>query len=102
MTVKQRNKLLAEMTDEVGELVLRNNYAQNAALANALAQSTDLLHAHQRFMRRLVREGHLDRALEFLPDRPADPRTAQRRPGADQSGDWPCSSPTRRSRSPTS
>ena len=36
MTVKQRNKLLAEMTDEVGALVLRNNYAQNTALANAL------------------------------------------------------------------
>ncbi|MCX5326159.1 NAD-glutamate dehydrogenase [Streptomyces sp. NPDC055059] len=67
MTVKQRNKLLAEMTDEVGALVLRNNYAQNTALANAVAQAPDLLHAHQRFMRRLVREGNLDRALEFLP-----------------------------------
>ncbi|MGA6220610.1 NAD-glutamate dehydrogenase [Streptomyces umbrinus] len=67
MTVKQRNKLLAEMTDEVGALVLRNNYAQNTALANALAQSKDMLHAQQRFMRHLVREGHLDRALEFLP-----------------------------------
>ncbi|MEV5510535.1 NAD-glutamate dehydrogenase [Streptomyces orinoci] len=67
MTVKQRNKLLAEMTDEVGELVLRNNYAQNVALANAVAQAPSLLHAHQRVMRRLVREGHLDRALEFLP-----------------------------------
>ena len=67
MTVKQRNKLLAEMTDEVGSLVLRNNYAQNTALANALAQSKDMLHAQQRFMRHLVREGHLDRALEFLP-----------------------------------
>ncbi|MEU7280789.1 NAD-glutamate dehydrogenase [Streptomyces sp. NPDC045431] len=67
MTVKQRNKILAEMTDEVGALVLRNNYAQNVALANAVAQSPSLLHAHQRFMRRLSREGHLDRALEFLP-----------------------------------
>ncbi|MEU8486558.1 NAD-glutamate dehydrogenase [Streptomyces sp. NPDC048641] len=67
MTVKQRNKLLAEMTDEVGALVLRNNYAQNTALANASAQASDLLHAHQRFMRRLVRDGNLDRALEFLP-----------------------------------
>ncbi|MDX3644759.1 NAD-glutamate dehydrogenase [Streptomyces sp. MB09-02B] len=67
MTVKQRNKLLAEMTDEVGRLVLRNNYAQNTAIANALAQSSDMLHAQQRFMRHLVREGHLDRALEFLP-----------------------------------
>ncbi|MFI8438726.1 NAD-glutamate dehydrogenase [Streptomyces sp. NPDC079020] len=68
MTVKQRNKLLSEMTDEVGRLVLRNNYAQNTALANATAQSPSLLHAHQRFMRRLGRDGHLDRALEFLPN----------------------------------
>ncbi|MGW7528601.1 NAD-glutamate dehydrogenase [Streptomyces sp. NPDC054783] len=67
MTVKQRNKLLAEMTDEVGALVLRNNYAQNTALANALFQAKDMLHAQQRFIRHLVREGHLDRALEFLP-----------------------------------
>ncbi|MGA4798558.1 NAD-glutamate dehydrogenase [Streptomyces lavendulocolor] len=68
MTVKQRNKILAEMTDEVGSLVLRNNYAQNVALANAVKQSPSLLHAHQRFMRRLGREGRLDRALEFLPN----------------------------------
>ncbi|MCM3265475.1 NAD-glutamate dehydrogenase [Streptomyces thermoviolaceus] len=67
MTVKQRNKLLAQMTDEVGALVLRNNYAQNTAIANALAQSKDMLHAQQRFMKHLVREGHLNRALEFLP-----------------------------------
>ncbi|WP_405925277.1 NAD-glutamate dehydrogenase [Streptomyces sp. NBC_00035] len=67
LTVKQRNKQLAEMTEEVGALVLRNNYAQNVAISNALAQSPDMLHAQQRFMRTLVREGHLDRALEFLP-----------------------------------
>ncbi|QES41928.1 NAD-glutamate dehydrogenase [Streptomyces venezuelae] len=68
MTVKQRNKLLAEMTDEVGHLVLRNNYAQNTALANAVFQSPSLLHAHQRFMRWLGKQGHLDRGLEFLPN----------------------------------
>jgi glutamate dehydrogenase len=67
LTVKQRNTLLAEMTHEVGDLVLRNNYAQNVALANSMAQSSSLLHAHQRFIRRLARERHLDRALEFLP-----------------------------------
>ncbi|MGY3202068.1 NAD-glutamate dehydrogenase [Streptomyces sp. TE5632] len=67
MTVKQRNKLLASMTDEVGRMVLRTNYAQNTAIANALAQSKDMLHAQQRFLKHLVREGHLDRALEFLP-----------------------------------
>ncbi|MFF4581657.1 NAD-glutamate dehydrogenase [Streptomyces sp. NPDC001389] len=68
MTVKQRNKLLAEMTDEVGRLVLRNNYAQNVALANGSAQASSLLHAQQRFMRRLGRDGQLDRQLEFLPN----------------------------------
>ncbi|MCQ4042525.1 NAD-glutamate dehydrogenase [Streptantibioticus rubrisoli] len=67
MTVKQRNQLLAEMTDEVGSLVLRNNYAQNVALANSMAQAASLLPAQQRYIRRLVREGKLDRALEFLP-----------------------------------
>ncbi|MEV8315178.1 NAD-glutamate dehydrogenase [Streptomyces sp. NPDC059900] len=67
MTVKQRNKFLAAMTDEVGTLVLRNNYAQNTALSNAVFQSPSLLHAHQRFMRRLGRDGHLNRDLEFLP-----------------------------------
>ncbi|MGW4204818.1 NAD-glutamate dehydrogenase [Streptomyces sp. NPDC004726] len=67
MTVKQRNTLLASMTDEVGALVLRNNYAQNTALSNAVAQSSSLLQAHQRYMRRLGRDGALDRSLEFLP-----------------------------------
>ncbi|MFD6892017.1 NAD-glutamate dehydrogenase, partial [Streptomyces sp. NPDC059957] len=39
LTLKQRNTLLAEMTDEVGAMVLRNNYAQNTALANSTAQA---------------------------------------------------------------
>jgi glutamate dehydrogenase len=34
---KQRNELLASMTDEVAALVLRDNYEQNLALANAIA-----------------------------------------------------------------
>ncbi|AEW94366.1 MULTISPECIES: NAD-glutamate dehydrogenase [Streptomycetaceae] len=67
LTVKQRNTLLAEMTDEVGALVLRNNYAQNVALANSMAEAHSLLPAQQRYIRRMVREGKLDRALEFLP-----------------------------------
>ncbi|CAM5705142.1 NAD-specific glutamate dehydrogenase [Streptomyces violarus] len=87
MTVKQRNKLLAEMTDEVGHLVLRNNYAQNTAIANALAQSKDMLHAQQRFMKHLVREGHLDRAPGVPAHRPADPRAARPGAGPDQPGD---------------
>ena len=34
MTLKQRNDLLAEMTEEVGHLVLRNNYLQTQILAS--------------------------------------------------------------------
>ena len=39
LTEKQRNELLAEMTDEVADLVLRDNYEQNLALANADANA---------------------------------------------------------------
>jgi glutamate dehydrogenase len=67
MTVKQRNALLAEMTDEVGHLVLRNNYAQNVVLANAVAQAVSMVNVHARMINRLEADGQLDRALEFLP-----------------------------------
>ena len=67
MTVKQRNALLAEMTDEVADLVLRTNYAQNVALANGLETAPSLLLAHQRFMLKLGETGRLNRELEHLP-----------------------------------
>ncbi|MEO3749034.1 NAD-glutamate dehydrogenase [Streptomyces sp. B6B3] len=67
LTVKQRNSLLAGMTDEVAALVLRNNYAQNVALANAQTTAPGLILAHQRLIRRLTEEERLDRDLEFLP-----------------------------------
>ncbi|GAA2155347.1 NAD-glutamate dehydrogenase [Nocardioides koreensis] len=67
LTEKQRNRLLADMTDEVGELVLRDNYEQNLALANAADHSPSLLHVHEDWMRRLEREGVLNRELEGLP-----------------------------------
>ena len=37
LTGKQRNELLASMTDEVADLVLADNYDQNIALANAVS-----------------------------------------------------------------
>ena len=68
MTEKQRNHLLAEMTDEVAELVLRNNYLQTQALSVAAAQAGSLLEVHARLIRALERNGDLDPAIEFLPD----------------------------------
>lgn len=67
LTEKQRNKLLASMTDDVAELVLRDNYEQNIALANAARNAPSLLHVHEQWMQQLEREGRLDRELEALP-----------------------------------
>ncbi len=67
LTTKQRNKLLAEMTDEVAQLVLRDNYEQNLALANAAANAAPLLHVHEFWMKKLESDGVLNREIEGLP-----------------------------------
>lgn len=67
MTLKQRNTLLASMTDDVAHQVLRDNYEQNVLLGNARAQEHPMLPVHQRLIHWLEERGDLDRALEFLP-----------------------------------
>lgn len=67
LTEKQRNKLLASMTDDVADLVLRDNYEQNIALANAARNAPSLLHVHEQWMQELEKRGRLDRGLEALP-----------------------------------
>ena len=69
LTEKQRNELLASMTDEVAALVLVDNYEQNIALGTALSQAPALLHVHEDWMRTLERSGQLNRVLEGLPSR---------------------------------
>lgn len=68
MTLKQRNSLLAEMTDEVGALVLRDNYLQTQALSLGRLRAPQSLDDEARFMRFLERAQRLARAIEFLPD----------------------------------
>ncbi len=68
LTVKQRNALLAEMTDEVAQLVLRDNYEQTQVISTSIAQAVSMVAVHARYIRSLEQEGRLDRALEFLPD----------------------------------
>jgi glutamate dehydrogenase len=67
-----REPLLAEMTDEVAALVLRDNYLQGIALSVAEAQGPAALDRQTRMMRELERPRdngvRLDRAVEFLPD----------------------------------
>ncbi len=68
LTLKQRNDVLASMTDEVGLLVLTDNYYQTQALDIAGHRAQYLLDGQQRLMQSLERHGHLNRAIEFLPD----------------------------------
>ncbi len=67
MTLKQRNDLLASMTDEVGLLVLTDNYYQTQALEVAGHRPRYLLDGQQRLIQWLESTGRLNRAIEFLP-----------------------------------
>ncbi len=78
MTLKQRNALLASMTDDVAAQVLRDNYEQNVLLGNARAQEHGMLPVHQRLIHWLEERGDLDRELEFLPsDAELDRRSSE-------------------------
>ncbi|WFE46732.1 NAD-glutamate dehydrogenase [Verrucosispora sp. WMMD1129] len=67
LSVPERDELLARMTDEVAELVLRDNYDQARAINNSQAQATSLLPVHRRMITELERAGVLERSLEALP-----------------------------------
>ncbi|MCF6301121.1 MAG: NAD-glutamate dehydrogenase, partial [Proteobacteria bacterium] len=65
--IKSRNKLLASMTDNVSELVLRNNYSQTQTLSFMEYLSASRIGAKAHFIRGLEKKGILDRDIEFLP-----------------------------------
>ncbi|MDO8284786.1 MAG: NAD-glutamate dehydrogenase [Rhodoferax sp.] len=76
LTLKQRNDLLASMTDEVGHLVLQDNYYQTQALDIATHRPLYVLDGQQRLMHWLEGSNRLNRAIEFLPN---DEEIAKRR-----------------------
>jgi glutamate dehydrogenase len=67
LTRKDRDILLAGMTDEVATLVLRNNYQQTLALSLVERRGLEDLGFQQRLMQMLEKRQLLDRAVEFLP-----------------------------------
>jgi glutamate dehydrogenase len=75
MTLKQRDALLARMTDELGLQVLRDNYLQTQALSLAEMDGAAGVEKIARLMRAQEKTGRLNRAIEFLPD---DEALAQR------------------------
>ena len=76
LTLDQRNKLLASMTDEVAALVLNDNYRQNQALSLMERMAVKRLGSKQHFIRTLEQQGLLDRQIEFLP---SDAELSQRK-----------------------
>ncbi len=76
LTLAARNKLLASMTEEVGALVLRNNYLQSQAISVIEQRAAERLAEYQGLIRALERGGYLNRAIEFLP---ADDEFLERR-----------------------
>ena len=68
LTIKQRDELLASMTDEVAGLVLSSNYAQGRAIENALTEGLEMVDVHERLIAELIERDLLDRSVEPLPD----------------------------------
>ena len=67
LTEKHRNKLLRDMTDEVADLVLTNNFRQAQLLSLAERQARDYHAEYRRFINLMESTEQLDRALEGLP-----------------------------------
>jgi glutamate dehydrogenase len=63
-----RNSLLVAMTDDVGTLVLRNNYLQTLALSLTERKGVAENGFLARLMQALEQRGLLDRGVEYLPD----------------------------------
>ncbi|MDQ3357328.1 MAG: NAD-glutamate dehydrogenase [Actinomycetota bacterium] len=68
MDLAERDELLASMTEEVGDKVLRHNYEQNVLIGNARHQRGVMLSVHRRLVSYLSDRVGLDRELEYLPD----------------------------------
>ncbi|MDE3059848.1 MAG: NAD-glutamate dehydrogenase [Pseudomonadota bacterium] len=67
LSVAKRDKLLSAMTEEVAQLVLKDNILQTQAISVAEQQGVRLLDSQARLMQSLEKQGILDRAIEFLP-----------------------------------
>lgn len=68
---EDRNQLLAEMTDQVAQLVLKDNYLQSQTISMIETEGISRLPAQNRLMKTLERLGRLDREVEDLPSEDA-------------------------------
>ena len=78
LAMADRDVLLAQMTDDVSAIVLRDNYQQTQALSIAEAHGAEKLASHARLIKALEAQGGLNRAVEGLPgERELDERQRQ-------------------------
>ena len=68
LSLEERNAFLESMTDDVAELVLRDNQLQTQAISVEQQFAAERLASHTQLMRILEKRGLLDRGIEHLPD----------------------------------
>lgn len=68
MTLEERNTLLEEMTDEVAQLVLRDNYEQTQMVSLEASVAPQTMDLFRRYINDLEKRGRLNRKLEFIPN----------------------------------
>lgn len=68
LSLANRNAVLAKMEQEIGQLVLANNYLQTQILSIETAYSNELMPQQARAISQLEDKGLLNRELEYLPD----------------------------------
>ena len=68
ITEQKRNEILASMTQEVADLVLRDNFNQALVMSIASFYAVQMVGFHQSFIKELELANVLSRSIEFLPD----------------------------------
>lgn len=68
LTTKKRNQLLASLTNEVAELVLKDNYNQALLISFTTFRAEKNLGLHQNYLNELESEHIVNRRVEYLPD----------------------------------
>lgn len=68
LTEKDRNQLLFDMTDDVAQHVLADNYNQALTMSFTVNHASELIGLYHNYLKELETTGVVDRVVEFLPD----------------------------------
>ncbi len=68
LSVKKRNTLLASLTDEIADLILKDNYQQALVMSFSAYHSRKNISLHTSYIKELETLGIINRKVEFLPD----------------------------------